>query len=148
MSFNFVLSFQTVKRLLVIQVMFIYLLAVSGIMITAHYCGQELESWNVYVESDGCAGDDCSDVPEEEDGCCKDEVITAKVSEDQNIVTAFKLKLADNSFAAILPQYFSVPDAPAISVAFAANAHMPNAPPGLWQQIPLYKLHSSFTYYG
>ena len=117
--------------------MFIYLLAVSGIMITAHYCGQELESWNVYVESDGCAGDDC-----------KDEVITAKVSEDQNIVTAFKLKLADNSFAAILPQYFSVPDAPAISVAFAANAHMPNAPPGLWQQIPLYKLHSSFTYYG
>lgn len=136
------------KRLIVIPVMFIYLLAVSGIMISAHYCGQQLESWNVYTESDGCAGDACSDEPEEEEGCCKDEVITAKVSQDQNLVNAFKLKLSENSFIAILPEYIILPESPVNIIAIAATAHMPNAPPGLWQQIPLYKLHSSFTYYG
>jgi hypothetical protein len=136
------------KRLIVIPVMFIYLLAVSGIMISAHYCGQQLESWNVYVDSDGCAGDACSDVPEEEDGCCKDEVITAKLSQDQNLVTAFKLKLSDNSLVAILPEYFALPESSVTPIAVAANTHMPNAPPGPWQQIPLYKLYGSFTYYG
>ncbi|WP_276133865.1 HYC_CC_PP family protein [Polluticoccus soli] len=136
------------KRLIVIPVMFIYLLAVSGIMISAHYCGQQLESWNVYTESDGCADDTCSDEPKQEGGCCKDEVITAKVSQDQNFVAAFKLKLIDNSFEAVLPQYFVLPEAVVNTVVVAARANMPNAPPGLWQHIPLYKLHSSFTYYG
>ena len=93
------------KKLLIIPVMFIYLFAVSGIMITAHYCGQELESWNVYVESDGCAGDDCSDVPEEEDGCCKDEIRLMKLKIDQTI-------------AKLVQHHFSAPVIPTVSFSY------------------------------
>jgi hypothetical protein len=74
------------KKLVVIPVMVLYLFAVTGIMIHAHYCGQQLESWQMYVKGDdGCADDTCTDEPAEEEGCCKDEVVSAKVSIDQDI---------------------------------------------------------------
>ncbi|OSZ78058.1 hypothetical protein CAP35_07275 [Chitinophagaceae bacterium IBVUCB1] len=135
------------KRLIVIPIMFIYLLAVSGVMINMHYCGDELESWEVYAKSDGCADDSCSDEPEEESGCCKDEVISAKVAADQNVVDFFKLKLSATAWIAPQPLYH-IADAATCCIAQSTTEYMPNAPPGLWQNIPLFKLHSSLTYYG
>ena len=135
------------KKLIVIPIMFIYLLAVSGVMINMHYCGNELESWGVYASNDGCATDSCSDDMEEEEGCCKDEVIAAKVTVDQNVVDSFKFKLSFVDWITP-PQYFYVVETQAIHVAAQSVHCMPNAPPGLWQEIPLFKLHSSFTYYG
>ncbi len=127
--------------------MFIYLLAVSGVMINMHYCGNELESWGVYASNDGCATDSCSDDMEEEEGCCKDEVIAAKVTVDQNVVDSLKFKLSFVDW--IIPlQPFYVAETQAIHVVSQSVHCMPNAPPGLWQEIPLFKLHSSFTYYG
>ncbi len=81
------------KKYLVIPLLFIYLLSVSGIVCYAHYCGVNLVSVNVYAESDGCEDGGCGDESEEPDGCCKDEVVTAKVQQDQNTIEAFKLKL-------------------------------------------------------
>lgn len=133
------------KKLLVIPVLFIYLLAVSGIMISVHYCGQQMESWNVFTDNKGCEDDGCRD--KEKDGCCKDEVVNVKVSGDQNITSVFKIKAAPAFDIAILPQAV-IPLQPVFYKAVAIKAHMPNAPPGLWQQLPLYKLHSRFTYYG
>lgn len=135
------------KKLIVIPIMFIYLLAVSGVMINMHYCGDELESWQVYAEGDGCADDNCTDVPEEEDGCCKDEVVAAKVNIDQNIVDFFKLKLSSIEWLAPL-QIFDFSENTGVHVVAKYVHCMPNAPPGLWQNIPLFKLHSSLTYYG
>ncbi len=135
------------KKLIVIPIMFIYLLAVSGVMINMHYCGDELESWGMYAEGDGCSGDSCSDMPEEEDGCCKDEVIAAKVEVDQNIVDFFKLKLTSAEWIAPTPVYYAT-DAAGLYIAATYTSYMPNAPPGLWQNIPLFKLHGSLTYYG
>ncbi len=136
------------KKLFVIHIMFIYLVAVSGIMINLHYCGQQLESWNMYTQGDGCPEGECGDESVENDGCCKDEVIAAKVSNDQNTVSEFKLKLAHIEWwqPASLPQYPEY----AIGNAYTekVKAHRANAPPGLWQSVPLYKLHSSLVYYG
>jgi len=136
------------KRLFVIPVMFIYLLAVTGVMIHAHYCGQELESWNVYTETPGCAGGECGDETSQPDDCCKDEVIAAKVTYDQDVVSSFKVK----AFAAeaIIPPaaVFPLQDDVAITLLSVNKAYKANAPPGNWQHIPLYKLHASFTYYG
>jgi hypothetical protein len=136
------------KRLLVIPVMFLYLVAVSGILIHTHYCGKQLESWQVYVKSDeGCTDDVCTDNPAEEEGCCKDEVVVAKVTVDQNIVDFFKLQLSQDWALPLQPQYF-VPQNNTVALAAKQTTNMPNAPPGRWQNIPLFKLHSSFTYYG
>ena len=127
--------------------MFIYLLSVTGVMIHMHYCGKRLESWNVYTQPKGCADDAC-DNSGEEDGCCKDKVVTAKVSHDQQVVSAFHVKF-----------HPVIADVPPLLVLYVQNELVPsslakvnikraNAPPGNWQHIPLYKLHTSFTYYG
>lgn len=136
------------KKLIVIPIMFLYLLAVSGVLIHMHYCGQQLESWGMYVKNDGCKDDVCTDEPAEEEGCCKDKTIVAKVSTEQNVVHFFKLQVSASEW--VLP---SQPEYPvAYNISFSANEQhmkgMPNAPPGRWQNIPLFKLHSSFTYYG
>ncbi len=136
------------KRLFIIPIMFIYLSAVSGIMINLHYCGQELESWNLFAGKDGCEDGGCGDESQESDGCCQDKVITAKINADQNNIAEIKLKLQPVAWqAVVMPvQYYSS------NVVYVQQhtktMHHANAPPGIWQSIPLYKLHSSFTYYG
>jgi len=134
------------KRILTIPLLFLYIIAISGVMIQLHYCGQELESWQMFAENAGCADDGCGDESTENDGCCKDEVVIAKINQDQNTASQLVLKLM--AVQAISPVYhdFHIEN---ISAAKAGIlTHSPNAPPGRWQGIPLYKLHSSFTYYG
>lgn len=128
--------------------MFLYLIAVSGIMIQLHYCGANLESWNVFAKSDGCDGGECGDESSQSDDCCKDEVVTAKVSHEQNVAEAVKLKLSPLNWVAISTPQQWLPYKVASVQIYNTLCSRPNAPPGLWQQIPLFKLHSSFTYYG
>lgn len=114
-------------------------------MIQLHYCGQQLESWNVFADNEGCPEDSCTD--EADDGCCTDEVVVAKVTNDQNTVPQLILKFVDVLSDADLSYYpqllQSIPQGIGNHVDYS-----PNAPPGRWQNIPLYKLHTSLTYYG
>jgi len=127
--------------------MFLYLLAITGVMVNAHYCGKQLVSWNVYLKAGDCLG--CNDMhgKSKPSKCCKDKVVAAKVSHEQNSVS-FKLQLSDAQFMpAGAPQIYFHTNETVYSEALTP-ANRANAPPGLWQRIPLYKLHSSFTYYG
>ena len=135
------------KKFLVIPLMFIYLLSVSGMVCYAHYCGTDLVSLNVYSETDGCEDGGCGDESEEPDDCCKDKVVKAKTVQDQNSTQAFKFKLAGFSDF-ILPVTYHLDGCEACFVHYTTKVHKANAPAGLWQSLPLYKLHSSFTYYG
>jgi len=134
------------KRILTIPLLFIYIIAVSGVMIQLHYCGQELESWNLYADKAGCADDGCGDESEENDGCCKDEVVVAKTVNDQNTVSQQFFKFISGQEA--LPVYYTHCIECIDSHGIATLQYSPNAPPGPWQNIPLYKLHSNLTYYG
>lgn len=138
------------KKLIVIPIMFIYLLAVSGVMINMHYCGNELESWGMYTTSaTGCETDNCTDDAVHSDtDCCKDKVVAAKVTVDHTIADYIDFKLSAIEW--VLPaQHHLVFTEHNITVSTEKQTNgMPNAPPGLWQNIPLFKLHSSFTYYG
>jgi hypothetical protein len=136
------------KKLIVIPVMFLYILAVSGVMVYAHYCGDTLESWNVYLKGAGCEEGDCGDEEEQSDSCCKDKVVTTKVSQDQHHTDWLKLKLSQPVMAAQTPGFLLVQVIAAGDGTGEAGIHHANAPPGPWQQIPLYKLHSRLTYYG
>ena len=139
------------KRFLAIPLMFIYMIAMSGIVISTHYCGSKLVSWNVYIKAalcGGCDNDGCGRQEKKPMKCCKDKVLMAKVQHDQDNAAQFKLAVKAPVFTlAVLPAFNAVNTAlPAISAA--ARIYQSNAPPGNWQHIPLYKLHSRFTYYG
>ena len=136
------------KKWFVIPVMFLYLLAVSGIMIHIHYCGQTLESWSLYAKSGGCAEGECGDEEQEPDGCCENKVITSKVAQDQYFSASFKLKLADIDLDIIPTNNFQAFEDNYSPSSVLITSNQPNAPPGLWQNIPLYKLHSRIVYYG
>jgi hypothetical protein len=124
--------------------MFLYLLAVSGVLIHTHYCGKQLESWQVYAKADGCKDDVCSDNPDMEKGCCKDKVVVAKVNTDQTLVSFFQLQLSP-ALLPEQPQYCTTRNTVAL-VSQKSVLHRPNAPPGRWQNIPLFKLHKQFKY--
>lgn len=123
------------------------MIAASGVMIQLHYCGQELDSWNLFAsEAEGCDGDDCDDTSDDSD-CCSDEVITAKISQDQHSTSTFKYDFSVVDIA--LPPQTYAP----YTIAFTHSKekgllYHANAPPGLWQNIPLYKLNTNFTFYG
>lgn len=134
------------KKFLVVPIMLLYLFAVTGVMIHLHYCGAELESWTLN-EKKGCADGACGDESEKSDKCCKDKVIISKTAPSHNIASAIKFIAGgiDIHLEAV-PVYsyiYYIATADVHTVVHAANA-----PPGLWQGLPLFKLHSCFTYYG
>jgi hypothetical protein len=135
------------KKFLIIPLMFLYLLALTGIMVQAHYCGKQLVSWNFYLKANDCGG--CSDDMGKPNvkKCCKDKVFAAKVSHEQNHVT-FKLQLSAGVYipATIPVIHHSYRDDTYVNAE--RPAYSAHAPPGRWQNIPLYKLHARFTYYG
>ncbi len=141
------------KKFIAIPLLVLYLVAVSGTMVQLHFCGSKLSSWKVNEQKASCCcGTAAAPLTAKgktslcEDNCCSDKVITLKIDQDQNTAHGIWLQFASLHVAA-LPTYTML-----TSVAIPATAKEPayraNAPPGLWQGIPLYKLHSRFTYYG
>lgn len=134
------------KRILTIPLLFLYLVAASGVLIQLHYCGAHLDSWNLYAHNDGCGSGMCGNEQEKKGSCCSDEVIAAKISNDQDVKSAITFSLQP----VFLPQEtvtYNNYIHPSLT-AFQKLTYYANAPPGSWQYIPLYKLHSNFTYYG
>jgi hypothetical protein len=134
------------KRLLVILFSFLYLASISGVEIHTHYCGNRLVDWNIGAKAEGCGSCDASASPKK---CCKDKVVSLKGAVDQHAAAdIIKVKFTGGVllFAAtpLHRQYAGV----AYGGCYRALVYAANAPPGPWQQIPLFKLHSSFTYYG
>ncbi|MBS1783625.1 MAG: hypothetical protein JSS78_11205 [Bacteroidetes bacterium] len=136
------------KKFLVIPIMILYLLAASGVLIHVHYCGNNLESWSVNSKSDGCEDEACENEQQKSDDCCKDKVIAAKVVQDQHLTDFVKINLLKDFFEpSASPNLFSIAF-DCFPKAVFHHTIQPNAPPGRWQNIPLYKLHTQFTYYG
>ncbi len=138
------------KRLIAIPLLLLYCTAVSGMIVRLHYCGGALSAWAVNAKETSCCcernGNGSTSVLKDDD-CCSDKTITFKISQDQYKASSPN-QLSFEAFAQlILPVVPSVP-AVAIRVSESAFTYQANAPPGLWQNIPLYKLHARFTYYG
>lgn len=121
--------------------------AVCGVLINLHYCGQQLASWNIYGATDGCGGA-CGDESKEDHDCCSDETVNIKISQDHSLSTGKFKNAADESlwFADALTPFSDVPNC--FCSHCSVITHLPQPPPGPWQNIPLYKLFSSLTYYG
>ena len=144
------------KKFIAIPLLVLYLVAVSGMMVQLHFCGSKLSSWNLNEPKASCC---CSDGPEQSrdngksklavkaDDCCSDKTITLKITQDQNKGNNILAQMAALQVALVLPAPVSYNVATTL-FSVTEEAYQANAPPGLWQGIPLYKLHSRFTYYG
>jgi hypothetical protein len=75
-------------------------------------------------------------------------VIAYKVTNDQHQVDAYKVKLSVPAVEAISISNYFQEDGSYLNNQITATSYQSNAPPGLWESIPLYRLHSSFIYYG
>lgn len=146
------------KKFIAIPLLVLYLTAISGMMVQFHFCGSRLSSWNVNQPKASCC---CSDeaMPAKssateatkiafgaDDDCCSNKTITLKIAQDQNAAHGISMPLSVLQVA-VLPAY-TVPVLSKVIAPVTGTAYQANAPPGLWQGIPLYKLHSRFTYYG
>lgn len=144
------------KKFIAIPLLVLYLVAVSGMMVQIHFCGTKVSSWNVNKQKASCccnesgkeseSGFQYAGIRSKADDCCRDKTITLKIAQDQSRANEVQLQLQSLQIAA--PQQFhtyaltDLPERPVTQV------YQANAPPGRWQNIPLYKLHSRLTYYG
>ncbi|HTN45245.1 MAG TPA: hypothetical protein VL098_02790 [Flavipsychrobacter sp.] len=135
------------KRFLVIPLLFLYMVATSGVIVHLHYCGEEVASWALNNSGDGCEDDLCGEGTKKETGCCKDKVVTSKLSVEQLAIAQFKLNFTQRFVLPDNPFYFIDHSCPDFS-EIREFTYQANAPPGNWQFTPLYKLYSSLTYYG
>ena len=141
------------KKFIAIPLLVLYLVAISGMMVQLHFCGSKLSSWNVNEQKASCCcgesettDDNLASLSSKADDCCQDKTITLKIAQDQNRVNDVQLQLQSLQIA-VSQQYFTyasaeMPERP------VSQVYQANAPPGRWQDIPLYKLHSRLTYYG
>ncbi len=143
------------KRFIAIPFLVLYLVAVSGAMVQIHFCGSKVSSWAVNEKRKSCCCDSGGMNEKSAEGlsvnadndCCKDKIITLKIAQDQQHATGAQLQLQDLQIA-YLPQLFFSTPVVSLPIQNEEPAYQANAPPGRWQNIPLYKLHSRFTYYG
>jgi hypothetical protein len=143
------------KKFIAIPLLVLYLVAISGMMVQLHFCGSKLSSWNVNEQKASCCcgkSEKTTDVKlaslsSKANDCCHDKTITLKIAQDQNRVNGIQLQLQSLQITVLPQQYFTytpadIPEGP------VSQVYQANAPPGRWQNIPLYKLHSRLTYYG
>ena len=130
------------RKFLSISLLCLYLLASAGISITAHYCGGNLASLALFEKTSCC----CEDEEEGKDDCCKNEVKTIKISDDQ-------LKI-ETSKKVFVPYYFNgLNSNPHFSFGYIntfpkclTGIQMPRAPE-CENTIPIYKKNHSLLFY-
>ena len=123
------------------------MIATSGIIVHLHYCGEQIESWALNNKADGCRDDPCDENNTKEDNCCKDKIVKSKISWEQSVASQFKFSLSQKLVIPEANTFFFERNHIAFFPELIRN-YFANAPPGSWQAIPLYKLHSSLNYYG
>lgn len=136
------------KRFLVIPLMLLYLLAASGLRINMHFCGSSLSSWTLFADAEDCYCEKSKKKKAKKHDCCSEEVVLAKMEQDHQGVSGLHFGPHPIDALLPLPLYSCGNDAVHVLAGRSTIAHRPNAPPGPWQQIPLYKLYQRFTYYG
>lgn len=137
------------RRFLAIPLFLLYLTAVSGVLVQVHYCGQKIQSWKINANNKNCC---CTNEPgkkhpPKKDNCCNNKTFILKAIQDQTAANAFQF-LFSGLQTAVTAEAFSI-NAPSVLQGLRSEkTYHANGPPGLWQDIPLYKLHQRFTFYG
>ena|ERR1700733_3424136 len=132
------------KRLFVTILSILYMLSATGATVHIHYCMGKLMSAS-FIDKDEDRCEKCCAKKSSKKGCCKDESKTFKTNDHQLVKASFDFSHQPVAIPS-LPSYFSLTDR--ICTTCTNITAKANAPPGIWEHIPLYKLHTSFIYYG
>lgn len=90
-----ILIFVSVKKIVIIFILFFYTVATVGATIHLHYCMNEYVGWSLWEEQNGKGCDKCG-MKESAEGCCKDEHKHIQLKVDQQkSVTSYKVQFFD-----------------------------------------------------
>lgn len=142
------------KKYIAIPLFFVYFLAVTGVMIQQVCCNMDRQPLMVATTEMPAGHSCCSKAPVEKttksslkdkNNCCKHQTVVVKTIHDQLSEKAQQLLFSFQASPALANNFVYTGIVPELPV-YVSNRI--NAPPGIWQNIPLYKLHQRFTYYG
>jgi hypothetical protein len=122
----------------------IYLTFSAGLVISLHYCGGDLASLKLFAKATCCCDDESTGKNVD---CCKDEVKTIKISDDQNIQKEIALDF-DTTFDVCFlhsSSFFNFNSTRFYSKK--TNTQRLPRPPERASLIPPYKLNHSFLFY-
>jgi hypothetical protein len=92
-GFSCYLYSRFMKKAILTISLFAYLLLTSGIVVNFHYCMDRLASTQLFApEQKRC--DKCGMHKDSSNGCCRDEIVVVKMSEDQNNLSDISFSLA------------------------------------------------------
>lgn len=123
----------------------LYTIATSGAVVSMHYCGEKLASWEISMhstESHNCCDNEEMACSEEQKSCCQDDVLTLKIQKEYKL-PVLALQLTDFSVA-VLPTPLYIHNN---NVSIAVTPYIipfSNAPPGNWQGRSLFTLYQSW----
>lgn len=137
--------------------MFIYAVAISGMIVQWHYCSGNLESWKVAVENSqkACCCTTADDVHEvfvansETDDCCSNVAVELSIEKDYGFMSTTIFDKIAHEFTFILPTtyYFNIlNNILQVNVALDTTIKY-NAPPVIGYPIPIYKQLNQFLLY-
>jgi len=124
-----------VKKIVAILLFVIYGITSVGATIHMHYCMNGFVGWNLWH---GDKENECGKcgMKEKKDGCCKDEHMQLRLAADQNH-NQLKVFTFEQIFTSIIFKHqaiYNFTQPATVAVIFPKN----NAPPNLWQNVPLY----------
>jgi len=139
-----------IKRYLAIPLFFVYFFAVTGVVIQSTCCMDE----NRMAVAAQPLSDCCHPQPQQKhqsavsdkNHCCHHPAVVVKTIHHQ-IVDHADFSVFHQLQQAVSSTSFNFGDV-LLSDDVRLESNRVNAPPGFWQNIPLYKLHRRFTFYG
>lgn len=132
------------KRFLSISFLSIYLFFSLGLVVSLHYCSGNLASLNLFEKASCCC--DAKEIKKtSKDDCCKDEVKTVKISDEQ-IASKFAFDFTSFAMMAVKPMEIatSIQFQQAKNIFF--KSPIPRPPDDLFL-IPIYKKVHSLIFY-
>lgn len=134
--------------------MFIYAVAISGMIVQWHYCSGDLESWQIDIENNSkscCCVDDVADVhaADAADDCCSNTEVALAIEKDYSPFAYSFFDKQSLTFNAVLPTayvYNLLDGVLQYHVALDAAISY-NAPPIIGYDVPIYKQLSQFLLY-
>ena len=129
------------RKILAILLLSLYLLSSIGFTVNAHYCGGDLAAVALFDNASCC----CDDQGKADD-CCKNEIKTIKISDDQ-LKAEFQIKKISNSPIEGKVDRILMTLKPQVADLFIPlSISLPKAPDRSFLP-PLYKRNHSFLFY-
>lgn len=131
------------RKILSIILLSLYLVSSIGVTINAHYCGGNLASLALFEKVSCCCDEEEAEKPID---CCKDEIKTIKISDDQ-IKGEEKVKqIAGIDELDQLPQTYKFLSVSRL-IYRTLNLKLVLSPPENLNPVPIYKRNHSFLFY-